>query len=114
MVPGQADLAINASAHGCLVAEGGQHVGSGDDEQTSSDGHPDQDVGVLLVGADDLRARGGAPCFVCDSTVNAEPPMPFGGVKASGWGRFGGKAALEEFTELRWITTQDSPGTYPI
>ena len=30
--------------------------------------------------------------------------MPFGGVKASGWGRFGGRAALDEFTELRWIT----------
>ena len=30
--------------------------------------------------------------------------MPFGGVKASGLGRFGGRAALEEFTELRWIT----------
>ena len=33
--------------------------------------------------------------------------MPFGGVKASGFGRFGGRAALEEFTELRWITVQD-------
>jgi acyl-CoA reductase-like NAD-dependent aldehyde dehydrogenase len=30
--------------------------------------------------------------------------MPFGGVKDSGWGRFGGTAAIEEFTELRWIT----------
>jgi len=53
-------------------------------------------------------------CHINDATVNDEPPMPFGGVKASGWGRFGGTAALEEFTELRWITTQDSPRTYPI
>jgi acyl-CoA reductase-like NAD-dependent aldehyde dehydrogenase len=52
-------------------------------------------------------------CHINDTTVHDEPPMPFGGVKASGWGRFGGKAALEEFTELRWITTQDSPRTYP-
>jgi acyl-CoA reductase-like NAD-dependent aldehyde dehydrogenase len=32
--------------------------------------------------------------------------MPFGGVKASGFGRFGGRAALDEFTELRWLTVQ--------
>ncbi len=53
-------------------------------------------------------------CHVNDATVHDEPPMPFGGVKASGWGRFGGKAALEEFTELRWITVQEQPREYPI
>jgi vanillin dehydrogenase len=42
-------------------------------------------------------------CHVNDATVHDEPQMPFGGVKASGFGRFGGRAALEEFTELRWI-----------
>ncbi len=40
--------------------------------------------------------------------------MPFGGVKASGWGRFGGQAAAEEFTELRWITNQTEARAYPI
>ena len=40
--------------------------------------------------------------------------MPFGGVKASGWGRLRGRAALEEFTELRWITVQELPRRYPI
>ena len=40
--------------------------------------------------------------------------MPFGGVKGSGWGRLGGRAALEEFTELRWITVQELPRQYPI
>ena len=41
--------------------------------------------------------------------------MPFGGVKASGWGRFGGRAALDEFTELRWITVGGAGGRhYPI
>ena len=33
--------------------------------------------------------------------------MPFGGVKGSGYGRFGGKAAIAEFTDLRWITIED-------
>jgi vanillin dehydrogenase len=53
-------------------------------------------------------------CHINDATVNDEPPMPFGGVKHSGWGRFGGRAALEEFTELRWITIQDDPRQYAI
>jgi acyl-CoA reductase-like NAD-dependent aldehyde dehydrogenase len=53
-------------------------------------------------------------CHVNDATVHDEPQMPFGGVKASGWGRFGGRQALEEFTEMRWITVQDLPRQYPI
>jgi len=53
-------------------------------------------------------------CHVNSSTVHDEPQMPFGGVKASGWGRFGGRAALEEFTELRWMTVQQTPRHYPI
>jgi vanillin dehydrogenase len=53
-------------------------------------------------------------CHINDTTVHDEPQMPFGGVKASGWGRFGGHAALEEFTELRWITVQERPRQYPI
>jgi vanillin dehydrogenase len=53
-------------------------------------------------------------CHINDTTVHDEPQMPFGGVKASGWGRFGGRAALEEFTELRWITVQELAREYPI
>jgi acyl-CoA reductase-like NAD-dependent aldehyde dehydrogenase len=53
-------------------------------------------------------------CHVNGATVHDEPQMPFGGVKDSGWGRFGGKAALEEFTELRWITIRRTPTRYPI
>jgi acyl-CoA reductase-like NAD-dependent aldehyde dehydrogenase len=53
-------------------------------------------------------------CHVNGSTVHDEAQMPFGGVKASGWGRFGGTAALEEFTELRWMTVQHGSRQYPI
>jgi benzaldehyde dehydrogenase (NAD) len=53
-------------------------------------------------------------CHINDTTVHDEPQMPFGGVKASGWGRFGGRAGLEEFTELRWISVQEQPREYPI
>lgn len=53
-------------------------------------------------------------CHINDTTVHDEPQAPFGGVKDSGWGRFGGTWAAEEFTELRWITVQDEPRDYPI
>ncbi|UUX97843.1 aldehyde dehydrogenase [Aquabacterium sp. J223] len=45
-------------------------------------------------------------CHVNGPTVHDEAQMPFGGVKGSGLGRFGGKAGVHEFTELRWITVQ--------
>jgi acyl-CoA reductase-like NAD-dependent aldehyde dehydrogenase len=53
-------------------------------------------------------------CHINDTTVHDEPQMPFGGIKDSGWGRFGGTAALQEFTELRWISEQVEPREYPI
>ena len=53
-------------------------------------------------------------CHINAPTVHDEGQMPFGGVKASGWGRFGGQAAIAEFTDLRWITVQTSPQGYPI
>jgi acyl-CoA reductase-like NAD-dependent aldehyde dehydrogenase len=53
-------------------------------------------------------------CHINAPTVHDEGQMPFGGVKASGWGRFGGQAAIAEFTDLRWITIQTSPQHYPI
>jgi vanillin dehydrogenase len=52
-------------------------------------------------------------CHVNGPTVHDEAQMPFGGVKESGYGRFGGKAAIHEFTELRWITIQSQPRHYP-
>ncbi len=53
-------------------------------------------------------------CHINGPTVHDEAQMPFGGVKASGYGRFGGKAAIAEFTDLRWITLETRPGDFPI
>jgi benzaldehyde dehydrogenase (NAD) len=53
-------------------------------------------------------------CHVNGPTVHDEAQMPFGGMKASGYGRFGGKAGIDAFTELRWITVETEPGHYPI
>jgi benzaldehyde dehydrogenase (NAD) len=52
-------------------------------------------------------------CHINAPTVHDEAQMPFGGVKGSGLGRFGGKAGIAEFTELRWITMQTTPRHYP-
>ena len=70
-----------------------------------------QDVSAALEIAQRIES---GICHVNDTTVHDEPQMPFGGVKASGFGRFGGRAALEEFTELRWITVQELARDYPI
>ncbi|SHL21968.1 aldehyde dehydrogenase [Halomonas caseinilytica] len=59
------------------------------------------------------RIRSGI-CHINAPTVHDEPQMPFGGVKASGYGRFGGRAGIEEFTDLRWMTVQLGPRHYPI
>jgi vanillin dehydrogenase len=53
-------------------------------------------------------------CHINGPTVHDEAQMPFGGVKGSGYGRFGGKAAIAEFTDLRWITVQTGHRHYPI
>jgi acyl-CoA reductase-like NAD-dependent aldehyde dehydrogenase len=52
-------------------------------------------------------------CHINGPTLNDEAQMPFGGVKGSGYGRFGGKAAVAEFTDLRWITIEDPGQHYP-
>ena len=52
-------------------------------------------------------------CHLNGPTVHDEAQMPFGGVKASGWGRFGGQAGIDAFTDQRWITLQTTPRHYP-
>jgi vanillin dehydrogenase len=52
-------------------------------------------------------------CHVNCSSINDEPHVPFGGSKASGLGRHGGKWSLETFTETRWITLDRGHRPYP-
>ena len=68
----------------------------------------DNDKGFALA-----RSLESGIVHVNDQPVHDEPQMPFGGVKDSGWGRFGGRAAMEEFTELRWITVQSGTRPFP-
>jgi acyl-CoA reductase-like NAD-dependent aldehyde dehydrogenase len=50
---------------------------------------------------------------VNDQPVADEPQMPFGGVKDSGFGRFGGSAPINEFTDLHWVTVKSGPHPFP-
>jgi acyl-CoA reductase-like NAD-dependent aldehyde dehydrogenase len=52
-------------------------------------------------------------CHINGPTVHDEANMPFGGVKDSGYGRFGSKASIAEFTDLRWVTLQKTHRHYP-
>jgi len=76
-------------------------------------------LSAAVFGSDVMRAmkvakriRSGI-CHINGPTVGDEAQMPFGGVGASGYGRFGGKAAIAEFTDLRWITIEDPQQHYP-
>jgi acyl-CoA reductase-like NAD-dependent aldehyde dehydrogenase len=68
----------------------------------------DPDKGLAL--AEQLQS---GIVHVNDQPVHDEPQMPFGGVKDSGWGRFGSSAAMDEFTELRWVTVQSGTRPFP-
>jgi len=76
-------------------------------------------LSAAVFGRDVLRAFEVAKriqsgiCHVNGPTVHDEAQMPFGGTKGSGYGRFGGRAAIDEFTELRWITIEDPKQPYP-
>jgi benzaldehyde dehydrogenase (NAD) len=67
----------------------------------------------LALGIDIAKRIESGICHINGPTVHDEAQMPFGGVKSSGYGRFGGKAGVDSFTELRWITFQTSPRHYP-
>jgi acyl-CoA reductase-like NAD-dependent aldehyde dehydrogenase len=47
------------------------------------------------------------------ATVQNEAQAPYGGMKNSGYGRFDGRAVIDEFTDLKWITVEPSDQPYP-
>ena len=70
-----------------------------------------RDIGRALNVAKQIES---GICHINGPTVHDEAQIPFGGVKSSGYGRFGSKASIAEFTDLRWITIQTGPRHYPI
>ena len=52
-------------------------------------------------------------CHINSATVNGEAQAPYGGTKSTGYGRFDGRAVIDEFTELRWLTVAPNQVHYP-
>ena len=90
-----------------------------EDEAVRAANDTEYGLSAAVFGRDLVRALAVADriesgmCHVNGPTVHDEAQMPFGGTKSSGYGRFGGKAAIEEFTELRWISVQLGARHYP-
>lgn len=70
-----------------------------------------QDISRALAIADRINA---GMVHINGATVHDEAQMPFGGTKASGYGRFGGEAGVAEFTELKWVTIDTRNPHWPI
>jgi aldehyde dehydrogenase (NAD+) len=93
-------------------------VGS-DDEAVAVANDSDYGLSAGIITRDEQRGLAIAQrletgmAHVNDSSVNDEPWVPFGGVKSSGLGRHGGKAALDMFTDLRWLTLERGGRPYP-
>jgi len=68
----------------------------------------------VMKGLDLARKIPTGIVHINEQTIDDEPNIPFGGLKASGTGaRFGGAANLEAFTETRWVTIRGDIAPYP-
>lgn len=76
-------------------------------------------LSAAVYGRDIIRALDVAKrietgsCHINGPTVQNEAQAPYGGTKSSGYGRFDGRAVIDEFTELKWLTIEDSAQQYP-
>ena len=92
---------------------------SGVDEAVRVANDTEYGLSAAVFGRDIARAWSVAQrldtgmCHVNGPTVHDEAQMPFGGVKGSGYGRFGGQAGIDAFTEMRWVTVQTAARHYP-
>lgn len=59
-----------------------------------------------------LRIDAGS-VHVNGATVQNEAQAPYGGNKHSGYGKFDGRAVIDEFTDLKWITIEPEEQQYP-
>lgn len=91
-----------------------------DDDAVTIANDTEYGLSSAVFGTDISRARAVAEriesgiCHINGPTVHDEAGAPFGGVKASGWGRFGAGQVAAEFTTRRWITISHEPRHYPI
>jgi acyl-CoA reductase-like NAD-dependent aldehyde dehydrogenase len=92
---------------------------SGDEEAVKLANDSDYGLSAGIITADEQRGLAVAHrletgmAHVNDTSVYDEPNAPFGGVKSSGLGRHGGKAAIDAFTTTRWLTLERGGRQYP-
>ena len=91
---------IRASGDDALVAI------ANDTEYGLSSAVYSQDINRAMSVAQRIQA---GICHINASTVADEAQMPFGGVKGSGYGRFGGRYGVNEFTDVKWLTIESQP-----
>lgn len=90
-----------------------------DDEAVEVANDTEYGLSAAVYGSDINRALSVADridsgiCHINGPTVADEAQMPFGGVKDSGYGRFGGKAGIDSFTSVRWLTIEDPHQHFP-
>jgi acyl-CoA reductase-like NAD-dependent aldehyde dehydrogenase len=76
-------------------------------------------LSAAVFGADITRALSVAAriesgsVHINGATVQNEPQAPYGGMKQSGYGRFDGRAVIDQFTEVKWVTIEPSNQPYP-
>ena len=76
-------------------------------------------LSAAVFGADITRALAVATriesgsVHINGATVQNEPQAPYGGMKQSGYGRFDGRAVIDQFTEVKWVTIEPSNQPYP-
>jgi acyl-CoA reductase-like NAD-dependent aldehyde dehydrogenase len=93
---------------------------SGLDEAIRIANDTEYGLAAAVFGRDVLRAFEVAKqidaghVHVNGATVQNEPQAPYGGMKSSGYGRFDGRAVIDEFTELKWVTLEPANQPYPI
>lgn len=93
---------------------------SGPEQAISTANDTEYGLAAAVHGADVKRAMDVAlqieagHVHVNGATVQNDANAPFGGVKASGFGKFDGEAVIDEFTELKWMTIEPSDQKYPL
>ncbi len=110
-VPDHAELALDETFGPVVVLD---VVADADEAVRLANASPFGLAAAVIAGSVDrgaavARRLEAGIVHVNDQPVNDEPQMPFGGVKDSGWGRFGLGFAADEFTELQWVTTRTTP-----
>jgi aldehyde dehydrogenase (NAD+) len=70
-----------------------------------------KDIGKARKVAEEIDA---GMVHINDHAAQDEPHLPFGGMKSSGLGRYNDQWIMNELTEPKWISVQDSVPDYPL